>query len=378
MNHTPVTRPHQAHYYAQTEVADLLSALTPEALGNGVVVYTSGSTGTQRAVHVSAAALTASGQSTARFLGGHGQWLLALPTNHIAGIQVLARSVLAGTNAVEMDLTLGFTAESFLAACANMTAPATFTSLVPTQLHRLLDPNSPLFDQVTATLGRFSAILLGGAAAPPALLAQASELGINLVTTYGMSETAGGCVYNGLPLDITRVRTEDPSRPSRIYLAGPMLASGYLTDGGLALPESDFETDHAGTLWHRTNDLGTIDSQGHLTVLGRADDIIISGGVNIAPTQVEALLTARFGITQACVVGIPDPEWGQKVVAVVLSDCAESEIGPLSKIRQFVGDNLSRSARPTQIFKVDGFPLTASGKVDRQQVTGLAQSLARR
>ncbi len=343
--------------YTQDQVAQVLAG----GAHSHVLVQTSGSTGTPRTVAVSGRALHESGAATARFLGATGQWLLALPTDHIAGIQVLARSELAGHRAAAVDLSAGFTARAFLDAHARLSASHTLVSLVPTQLFRLLD--SPA---ATAALATFAAILLGGAAAPQPLLDRAAALGLRIVTTYGMSETAGGCVYNGRPLDAVTIKTEEPGSPSRILISGPMLASGYLADGELIEPADSFVTDRAGVRWHRTNDLGQLDAEGRLSVLGRADDTIISGGANVSPTQVESLLTGRFGFAQVCVVGVPDQAWGQRVIAVVIADCAVSEIGSLTSVRRYAADNLGRSASPTEIIVVPEFPLTASGKVDRR------------
>lgn len=358
-------------HYSQSDLKRILDSDCSES----VLVQTSGSTGSPRTVVISAQALTASGQSTARFLGSQGQWLLALPTNHIAGIQVLARGVLAGTPIVSTDLSGGFNPKAFLAAVSRFGDGNRFTSLVPTQLQRLLSAQGIQGVQCVAALQSFHTILLGGAPATPHALKQCAELGINIVTTYGMSETAGGCVYNGSPLDIARVRIEGAAAPGstgRIMLAGPMLASGYLEEDEVVQPEDVFCSDSSGTTWHRTNDLGTISEDGVLTVSGRADDIIISGGENVSPTQIEGLLTGKFGITQVCVVGVADPDWGQRVVAVVPGDCAVSEIGPLSIIRRHVADILGRSSSPTQIIFVPSLPLLDSGKVDRQAVTRLA------
>lgn len=371
MSPNPVVPPRAGRHYDQGDLNRILAGDSTEA----VLVQTSGSTGTSRTVVISGAALIASGQATARFLGTHGQWLLALPTNHIAGIQVLARSVLAGYPTIAADLSNGFTPQAFLSAVDQFQNTVRLTSLVPTQLHRLLNAKDEHRARCIEALQTFEAILLGGAPATPYLLEQCAELHINIVTTYGMSETAGGCIYNGTPLDIARVRIDEHSAldsPGRILLAGPMLASGYLDQGEVVVPEGSFFEDSSGIMWHRTNDLGSLSASGVLSVLGRGDDIIISGGENVSPTQIEAVLTGKFGITQVCVVGIPDPVWGQRVVAVVAGDCAVSEIGPLNIIRRHVADILGRSSSPTQIFIVPSLPLLDSGKVDRLAVTRLA------
>lgn len=366
------------HSYTQTELEAIL-----RAPGGHVVVPTSGSTGAPKLVVVSADALRASGEATFRALNGPGQWLLALPSSHIAGIQVLARSVLAGQTCVEMPEG-HFSAQSFISAADQLTARTRYTSLVPTQLHRLLTNDQPteLRSQAVAALRTFDAILLGGAASSATLLRAASAAGIHVVTTYGMSETAGGCVYSGVPLDVARVRLD---AESRIYLAGPMLADGYLAT---PVAEHDphcvaqhdlsgldaFVIDDDSVQWHRTNDLGTLSSEaGHLTVLGRADDVILSGGLNISPHTIESELGSEFGIDQAVVVGVPDPEWGSRVVAVV-TRCAESEIAPLAQIRQTLTSRLGKGFAPRAVIEVDTLPHTSSGKPDRQAILALART----
>lgn len=341
-------------------------------------VPTSGSTGQPRVVVLSARAVRASGEATAARLGGHGQWLLALPTTHVAGLQVVARSVLAGTIPQVMDLSAGFRSQAFAAAAARLTGVRRFTSLVPTQAHRLLADAADAPAGLAALAG-FDAVLLGGAAPTPALLTALAAAGVTVVTTYGMSETAGGCVYDGVPLDGVRVRIRD----GRIEISGPVLADGYADD-----PEATaqtFVTDPAGVRWLRTNDVGVVtavdgtavDGSARLAVLGRGDDMLITGGVNVAPAAVEALLTGAYGIAQACVVGLADAEWGTTVVAVVtlVAGVERSPQELLARVRPYVTDILGAPAAPRHVVIVDEFAQRGPGKIDRHRV---AQVAARR
>lgn len=277
------------------------------------VVRTSGSTGAPKATVLTVESLAASSMATALALKGEGQWLLALPVQYVAGIQVLVRSLFAGTRPWVMDMSHGFTPEAFTAAAQELTDKIRFTSLVPTQLQRLLDAPSP---ETLAVLRRFNAVLLGGAPAPASLLAAAREAGVRVITTYGSAESCGGCVYDGFPLEGVSVRVEEDGR---ILLGGDTIAAGYLES-----PESTdtfFEED--GVRWYRTSDLGSIDDDGRLTVLGRADDVIITGGVKVSAAHVQEELEKSDGVAAAFVAGVPSAEWGQAVAAyVALADPA--------------------------------------------------------
>ncbi|WNB85936.1 AMP-binding protein [Cellulomonas sp. ATA003] len=351
-----------------------------------VVVTTSGSTGTPRGVMLSASALRASAAATDARLGGPAQWLLTLPAHHVAGLQVVVRSLLAGTVPVVAGPG-AFRPDGFVADAARLTGDRRYTSLVPTQLHRLLDD-----DAGRAALRTFDAVLLGGAAAPPALLDRARSAGVAVVTTYGMSETCGGCVYDGVPLDGVRVRLDDDGA---VLVAGPVLATGYL-----GRPDLDAETftvpagrradeqagaqagdqggaqagehtdDHGGARWLRTHDLGRIDD-GRLTVLGRADDVVVTGGVKVAPAAVEALMAGLPGVGEVCVVGVPDAEWGQVVVAVVVPRAGQTP-PEAAQVRAHVAATLGAPAAPRHVVAVDRLPLRGPGKVDRRGVAGLA------
>ncbi|MBB5954754.1 O-succinylbenzoic acid--CoA ligase [Saccharothrix tamanrassetensis] len=323
-----------------------------------LAVGTSGSTGDSKVVLLSAGALVASAELTHARLGGPGTWLVALPTTHIAGIQVLVRSLVAGTEPGVMDLSTGFRASGFATAARGvLTRPGPhYTALVPTQLARLVATDGPGLAAIRA----FDGVLIGGAATPPSLLERARAAGVRIVTTYGMSETAGGCVYDGVPLEGVRVRLTDGTGTAadgtegRIEIAGPVLALGY--QGGEPFGE-----------WFRTGDLGRLTDDGRLEVLGRADDMIISGGENISPTRVERVLAAQPGVHEVCVVGVADPEWGQAVAAAIVPGDPRTPPDP-DRLTAAVREAVGRSATPKHIAFVPELPLRGPGKVDRAAV----------
>jgi O-succinylbenzoic acid--CoA ligase len=324
------------------------TALRPEEPlepGADLVVVTSGSTGRGRGVLLSAAALRASAAATHTRLGGPGAWLLALPVSAIAGLQVLCRSVLAGTRPEVLAKD-----EPLADAVRRMPEARRYTALVPTQLRRFLD-------EEPAALGSFDAVLVGGAATDAGLLARARTAGVSVVTTYGMTETAGGCVYDGQPLDGVRVRVTDG-----VELAGPTLALGYRLDP--AATEAAF----AGG-WFRTRDAGTLDVEGRLTVTGRLDDVVITGGVNVAPGAVETVLREHPDVADAVVFGRPDATWGHRVVATVVPTPGATPALP--ELREWVSDRLGRPAAPRQLHVLDALPLLHTGKPDRRAVAAL-------
>ncbi len=322
----------------------LFAQAEPESL----IIRTSGSTGKPKDVLLSRRAVTASAHATHARLGGPGQWLLDLPAQYVAGVQVIARSVLAGERPV-----VAAEHASLGDAIAAMDGPRRYASLVPTQLHRLAESGQ------LGALASLDALLVGGAALDPALRARAAEAGVRVVRTYGMSETAGGCVYDGVPLDGVALRI-DVER--RVWLAGPVLFDGY--DGD---PEATAEALHDG--WLRTSDLGELDADGRLRILGRTDDVVISGGVNIALPRVAEALRRVDGVTDAVAVGVPDPEWGQRVVAVVAGDAS------LDALRDGVeAADLPRTWAPRRAVFVDAVPLLEHGKVDRRAVQALAEN----
>jgi O-succinylbenzoic acid--CoA ligase len=316
------------------------------AEGTAVVIGTSGSTGAPKGVELSAAALRHSARASLERVGARpgDRWLCCLPVTHVAGLAVLVRSLASGTEPVLADRA---DAETVTASgCAHV-------SLVPVQLQRLLL-------QAGAPLAGFSSVLLGGAAAPAGLLDAARDAGVPVVTTYGMTETCGGCVYDGVPLDGVRAEVRDEGR---IWISGPVLFSGYLR--GPRAPADG---------WFRTGDLGALDAGGRLRVRGRADDVINTGGHKVVPGEVAAALQACPGVRDAAVVGQPDPEWGERVVAAVVP--ADPDDPPaLEMLRSHVRERLPRYAIPSRVVMVDAVPMLPSGKHD---IVRLRQELLRR
>ena len=348
------------HPHAPGETPSLPEGELPADLA--VAIATSGSTGTPKLSLLTAANLIASAEATAQRLGGHGQWLLALPPHHIAGLQVLLRSIAAGTTPVALD-PAGVTPFALVEATAGMHAERRYTSLVPTLLARLVDDPLGL-----EALRRFDAILVGGAATPGALLDRARSEGVRVVTTYGMSETGGGCVYNGQPLQGVAVRTD---AAGALEIGGPVVAHGYLgTDTGAFRSEG-------GQRWFRTGDLGSVDDKGRVSVTGRADDVINTGGLKVAPRVVEEAVLAHVpAVTEAVVVGVPDPEWGQAVALVAVTSPGGPPVGPVpdagvGEIREMLRPHLESAALPRRVLVVPELPMRGPGKPDRAAVARL-------
>jgi O-succinylbenzoic acid--CoA ligase len=331
-----------------------------------VVVTTSGSSGAPKGVLLSASALLASASATHDRLGGPGRWLLALPAQHVAGVQVLVRSLVTGTGPGVLDLTRGFTAAGFAAAASAMGGVRRYTALVPTQLVRLLQAADQGDGDGLRELARFDAVLVGGAGTPPPVLDRAAAAGVRVVTTYGASETSGGCVYDGIPLGGVRVRLGDGPDAGRVLLGGPTLARGYR--GGD--PDRAFVTDDGRERWWRTADAGRLDGA-RLQVLGRLDDAVLTGGVTVLPAAVEAVLLRLPGIAEAVVTGVDDPEWGRRVVAAVVP--APGAPAPaMADVRDLVAAELGPYAAPRQLLVLDALPLAGVGKPDRGAVARLA------
>jgi O-succinylbenzoic acid--CoA ligase len=308
-----------------------------------VVVATSGSTGAPKGVLISANALTSSANATHTRLGGPGRWLLATPARYVGGIQVVVRSLLNNTPPVVMDLANGFRAGDFARAAEKLlnTPGRHYTALVPTQLARLVE--GPAREALAAMDG----IVMGGASLSPELRAAAE--GLAIVSAYGMSETASGCVYDGVPLDGVRVRLVD----GRIAIAGPTLARGYR-----GRPDLTAESFVAG--WFVTSDLGRF-VDGRLEVLGRADDVINTGGVKVPASAVERVLERHA--RAACVVALDHPEWGEIVAAVVVDPQVDITI-----LKDHVREELGPPAVPKVLNRADELPLRGPGKVDRAAV----------
>ena len=312
-----------------------------------LVVRTSGSTGAAKEIALSRDAMLSSAHAALDRLGGAGRWLLALPAHYVAGLQVLLRSLVAGTEPV----VLGEHPDFDRAVDALGAADRRYVSLVPTQLQRLLD------DEAEA-LRTFDAVLLGGAAASPALLERAADAGVLVVTTYGMSETCGGCVYDGRPLDGVDVSAD---AEGRIHIRGPVLFDGY--EGR---PDLTAQTLVDGAL--RTQDVGGFDADGRLVVTGRVDDIVVSGGVNVGLAAVERRVREHHLVRDAAVVGVDDPEWGSRVSAFAVADPALT----LDALRDFVAAELPRTWAPRDLTVLGELPLLDNGKVDRQALRGRA------
>ena len=397
----------------------------PESIA--LVVGTSGSTGAPKQTALSVRALRASARATERFFADYpssgsvkqrravseapAQWLLALPAHYVAGAQVLARSVLAGTTpVVAASVTDGvsFTPEVFLNAAERLSCARRFVSLVPTQVHKLLEAaeaNPALGSEIYDALGQFTGILLGGAPASASLLAAARELGLNVVTTYGSAETAGGCVYSGVALPGVRLHVvpEDAGlldssagdaadtgqgggseNTGRIWLGGEHLASGYMGDS--ARTASHFFVDADGCRWYRTDDYGSLapaapknapEDEGApmLNIVGRSDDVIITGGVKVSARAVAAVLESHPAVREAAVMGIPDARWGSAVAAAItLRGASGAQSAPdtseatCDMLREFCTDKLGAAGAPKLLRILADFPTASTGKPDRQAI----------
>ena len=388
----------------------------PESLA--LVVGTSGSTGAPKQTALSVRALRASARATERFFAdcpsadsakpqravseAPAQWLLALPAHYVAGAQVLARSALAGTTpVVAASVTDGvsFTPEIFLNAAERLSCARRFISFVPTQVHKLLEAaeaSPALGSEIYDALGQFTGILLGGAPASASLLAAARELGLNVVTTYGSAETAGGCVYSGTALPGVRLRVvpEDAGladspvvagaeAAGRIWLGGEHLASGYLGDS--ARTASHFFVDADGCRWYRTDDYGSLtpstpnapEDEGApmLNIVGRSDDVIITGGVKVSARAVAAVLESHPAVREAAVMGIPDARWGSAVAAAItLRGASGAQSAPdasratCDMLREFCTDKLGAAGAPKFLRIFADFPTASTGKPDLRAI----------
>jgi O-succinylbenzoic acid--CoA ligase len=319
----------------------------PVAEGVAVVIATSGASGKPKGVELSLDALEWSARAYAERLGtGPGErWLGCLPLSHIGGLGILIRSRLAGTEPVIHDR---FDPEAVAAE-----QDTTLISLVPTTLVRLMDAG--------VDLSRYSAVLLGGAGLPSATAERARKAGIRLVHTYGLTETSGGCNFDGVPLDGAEFRVVD----EMIQVRGPMLMNGYRLN-----PELTSDTLEGG--WLHTADRGRIDSNGVLEVFGRADDLIVTGGEKVSALEVENLLQSHPLVADAAVAGIADYRWGQAVAALIVP--RGSSVPTLRELKGFLTGKIAGFKAPKRILIVDEVPRTASGKVRRQAVRDLLES----
>lgn len=296
-----------------------------------LAVETSGSTGVPKRALLSRRAVLESVAASARRVGGQGRWALRLPAAYVAGVQVIVRSLVAGHEPV-----LGGW------------GAATRTSLVPTQLHRMLDTEVGSEADVEA-LAAMDVVLIGGGPIDAALRQRAEAAGIRMVATYGMAETCGGCVYDGYALDGIAVAL---GADGRIRLGGPTLFEGY--DGD---PAATAEALVDG--WFLTSDAGRLDGDDRLQVLGRLDDVVVSGGVSVPTPAVAARLRDHPDVVDVVVVGVPDVEWGNRVVAFVVGSL------DLADARDWVAVAHPRAWAPRDLVVVDALTLLANGKVDR-------------
>ncbi|GAA1130256.1 AMP-binding protein [Citricoccus alkalitolerans] len=369
------------------------------AEGTVAVVRTSGSTGTPKQTLLTGEALAASATATASRIGGEGQWLLSVGLHYVAGLAVLSRSIAAGTTPV--PLTPGpFTPQSFVEAVDRMERGTGFRalSLVPTMLSRLLVPDAGTGASGRAGVGpagagfagaavdalrTFDAILIGGARLPDRVREAAAEAGLRIHLTYGMSETCGGCVYDGVPLDgVTADLVTDPiadggDRPGvpRLRLSGPMVAAGYFDDadrtarhfGAGSSPDAGPD---GGARWFLTEDTGTVagpPGRQRLTVTGRVDDVINTGGVKVSAARVQQVLETLPGVRAAFVGAVRDDEWGQRVCAAVAQGRNHAPFNQAAA-REAVRAQLGPAAVPKQWLVLESLPLLPNGKTDRQDL----------
>lgn len=343
--------------------------------GTALVIHTSGSSGVPKFVAHSAASLQAGAEATNEILGGAGEWLIALPTHLIAGLQQLTRSVIGGIDPLFHEGAV--TPETFREHALRLTAERRYTSLVPVQFAALMEAAAD--DAVLlGALQRFDAILVGGQAVSIALRQRAHELGLKLVRTYGMTETGGGVVYDGVEVGDTQMRI----RGGEIQLAGPSLALGYLDNPELT--DAQFITDH-GTRWYRTGDAGSL-LGGMLQVSGRLDRVIISGGVNVSLDRVEALIAEDLGWNAPTVaVAVESEQWGERVVLVAETGVESSGeehqshpemqhlhtefLGLQARIKEVLGP----AAQPIRLDTCAELPRLANGKVNYRQVKAVVE-----
>jgi O-succinylbenzoic acid--CoA ligase len=354
-------------------VDQILAALKPdqpefpiESNDIAIVCATSGSTGAPRGVLLTQDALIKSAAAFGNRFGTDNRWVISMPAHRIAGIMILARSWLHG-NPFEIDPSVGgarpFEAAAFAATTmrakrlSNADGRALMVSLVPTQIARLLDAGKVGLE----TLQTYDLILSGAAATPQPLLKRLRDEGVNVAVSYGMSETCGGCVFDGQPIDGVSISigTQDDVEPGRISISGPVIASGYRLRPDL---------DSLSFIDHRlvTQDVGKLDSHGLLHVLGRLDDVVIVGGVNVALSAIESIIRHHPMISDVAIIDIADELWGSLPVAYVVTRSHDQNTYELEQeIRQVVSNQIGRAATPRRIRFVNQLPMLDSGKIDR-------------
>jgi len=343
---------------SEEPLAEIMAKITSALEGNGpalafgavqssnapdsiaIVVSTTGSTGSAKEVGLSAQSVIASAQASHKFLGAKiGQrWSLLLPLTHIAAVNVLVRSIELQSEPIDL--------RNFEGDYPH----ADFTAIVPTQLYRALHGDERLLRHLQAA----KAVLVGGAHLPRHLRDQAEHHKIKIVTTYGMSETSGGCVYNGEPLDGVRIEID---AHSLARISGKTLASTYLND------EIAWQKTFDGT-WFTTQDIGEYDG-GVLQILGRDDEIIISGGENVSLSAIDELLSLHFPQIQAVAFAVSDIEWGHALHLAIVGEIEHSTL------RTFLENTLGVAAKPKKIHSVTSIPHIGIGKIDRKALVEL-------
>jgi o-succinylbenzoate---CoA ligase len=312
-----------------------------------IVIATSGVTGAPKLAELPRTALgsAVAGSLSALDASAFDPWVACLTPAHVGGLLVLLRGAMAGA---PVDVFEPFDAARLL----RLAPDGAHVALVPTMLRRLV--------AVAADLSHLGALLVGGASVDPALRDAAARLGGRVVSTYGLTESCGGVVYDGVPFDGTGVRV---ASDGEIQLSGPTLMEGYRAD-----PSA---TADAFTLdgWLRTGDLGELDPEGRPVVRGRADDAIRTGGETVWPDEVEAALRSHPGVADVAVAGVPDPEWGQRVAAwIVPAD--RTDPPTLDELRERCRERIARFKAPSELILVESIPRTASGKVRRRRRPG--------
>lgn len=321
----------------------------PVEAGTAAVVATSGTTGTPKGVVLTRTGMEASAHAVAEALGSRGddRWLCCLPLHHVAGLAVVARAWLSGVPPVVHPRF-----DPAAVADVARSGGAGLVSVVPVMLRRLLDAGAPL--------DRFRWVLVGGSPLPPDLEAQAADAGVALATTYGLTETWGGVVHDGHPLRGVRVRLGEREE---IVVDTAAVMAGYRLDG--TATAAAFTDD--GRL--RTGDVGAFDDDGRLRVVDRLRDLVVSGGANVSPTEVEGVLVDHPAVADVCVSGAPDPAWGERVVAhVVPADPADPPT--LGELRDFARERLAAAKLPRELRLIEAVPRSTGGKPLRRHLHG--------
>ncbi len=318
----------------------------PAPADAAAIVVTSGTTAEPKGVELTRAGMEVMGRGYSAGLDADetDRWLTCLPLHHVASLGALARAYVTGASWVAHER---FDIERV--ARAPREAGATIVSLVPTTLLRLLDAGAPLHE--------FRRVILGGAPLPDALRARAESAGVAIADAYGLSETWGGFALDGIPIAGIDVRVD--ARTAEILVRGAPVMRGYRLD-----PQQSAEVLDADG-WLHTGDIGEVDTNGRLRVIDRAKDLVISGGVNVSPSEVEQVLAQHPDVEDVCVIGVADAEWGERVVAFVVT-APGSQTPALESLRAFAAEQLAAPKLPRELRVVDAIPRSAGGKALRR------------